>query len=271
MTTSFNAKIVKMALKIVDQKKGPNNISVSPSNDFLYAHIFEKATGSPELWFRCVTKKSASFLRWDGSNFSEPAEIELNNIEASDIKYEYWYKNQVINTNGTLNFLTRYYLGYFQFFGVRETFLQKRYNQSTKFLNERQKILKEIVEASLSIAASEGNNNPFNTKKSALSWFFRMHGHRAANHPNYSMASLRFKAVLDSLEESGELGVQDNCYFGTGKAMTTLSNYELENRRHRNSYKLNLSIVALTIILAIAGSVQAWVGYANAHKTTQSP
>lgn len=67
------------------------------------------------------------------------------------------------------------------------------------------------------------------------------------------------EAMLDALEELGEVKKNGARYFVTGKGIASLSQYEEEERKHRESMKNQNAIRWLTVIMAIAALLQAKV------------
>lgn len=67
------------------------------------------------------------------------------------------------------------------------------------------------------------------------------------------------EAMLDALEQLGELSKNGIGYVVTGQGIATLSQYEEEERKHRESMGLQRGIRLLTVIMALAALLQAKV------------
>lgn len=67
------------------------------------------------------------------------------------------------------------------------------------------------------------------------------------------------EAMLDALEELGEVKKNGARYLVTGKGIASLSQYEEEERKHRESMKNQNAIRWLTVIMAVAALLQAKV------------
>lgn len=67
------------------------------------------------------------------------------------------------------------------------------------------------------------------------------------------------EAMLDALEELGEVKKNGVRYLVTGKGIASLSQYEEEERKHRESMKNQRAIRRLTVIMVIAALLQAKV------------
>ena len=80
---------------------------------------------------------------------------------------------------------------------------------------------------------------------------------RFFKHPNIEKYEKQLSLYVDSFVESGEVSKIEHGYKVNGKAIVTLEKFEAEERRHKDSVRLQYSMVFLTCILAILASVQA--------------
>ncbi len=132
---------------------------------------------------------------------------------------------------------------------------QTSFNRSFRFSAERMDVLRKIVDwkrASLSEdVADDLSSSPF----THIYLYSEVFTNRAwgLDQPLRYLAELRF--VLDSLVSSGELDYRDHRYFLNGKALQTLSDFESENRRHRDLSLSSWAITWLTLVIAIASVV----------------
>ena len=68
---------------------------------------------------------------------------------------------------------------------------------------------------------------------------------------------MRLEVYLESLVSSGELKYENMGYVLTDKAISTLENYEEEERRHIATVKVQRALVWLTIMIVLIGLIQA--------------
>ncbi|EPU1249997.1 hypothetical protein ACVUN3_005547, partial [Klebsiella pneumoniae] len=85
-------------------------------------------------------------------------------------------------------------------------------------------------------------------------------------HPKADIYKKELILTLDSLVDDGCLIKQDNKYIVTGRAVSALSKYEIEELRYdqqlatqQRMSNMTLAIVILTLITAVGGLVQAGV------------
>lgn len=83
---------------------------------------------------------------------------------------------------------------------------------------------------------------------------------RFFQHPQRPDVQKKLQLYLDSFVESGELKIKSNSlYKVTGKAIVTLEQFELEERRHADSLKVQGLVLVLTAVIALSAIVQAGI------------
>lgn len=124
---------------------------------------------------------------------------------------------------------------------------QKIYNVSTRFQRDRINILQRLV--SLDIADPDSS---FSRRRefSRFDVFTDLYGYRAFNHPNYEQEERLFSLLIESLIETGDLEATDYGFKLKGKSLSTILEYEVAERRHRDNQIHNTLIAILTLVLA---------------------
>lgn len=69
----------------------------------------------------------------------------------------------------------------------------------------------------------------------------------------------QMRRMLEALVELGELSIRNHTYAVTGKGVAALSQYEEEERKHKEAITLQKKIAWLTIVMAVAALLQAKV------------
>ena len=80
----------------------------------------------------------------------------------------------------------------------------------------------------------------------------KIHGHRISKHQDFDTAHAWLELILKSLIETGDIEKTESGYVVTGKSLTTIAQYEEENRRNKTQTRLNVILVFLTAIIAFA-------------------
>ncbi|WP_017091675.1 hypothetical protein [Vibrio splendidus] len=78
-------------------------------------------------------------------------------------------------------------------------------------------------------------------------------------HPDKDKLKELLDLQLDSFVQTGELVFSNSAYRLTGRAIITLENFQIEARRHKVSMVQQWLMIALTLVLAFIGLVQAKV------------
>ncbi|MGR3375115.1 hypothetical protein [Salipiger abyssi] len=121
-----------------------------------------------------------------------------------------------------------------------------------KFHHDRFELLKRIIESEI----DEKSNEPkpsFPKERSKWEWFVRLYGFSAFGHPIATKKYEEFSINFQSFIESGEIKSSGNGYLLAGKAMTTLSAFQMDERRHSDLLKQNRWIIILTVVIATSG------------------
>ncbi|MEM1364434.1 MAG: hypothetical protein AAGH82_01665 [Pseudomonadota bacterium] len=165
---------------------------------------------------------------------------------------------------------------YFQCFEFKYTspwdLLLSRY-----FIRERQKIvIDRIIQAAFNFRTphrSQANENlewfvGYRLKKlaedtfgndhaiSSIGAFSDFYGGRIFGHPNYQEMLARFNLICESLEASGDLREANGKYKATGRALNSLKEFELAERRHRDQIRVQGLLAFLTMCLVAVGILQ---------------
>lgn len=85
----------------------------------------------------------------------------------------------------------------------------------------------------------------------------KIHSIKWVRHPDGEHQLYTLQLYLDSLEASGELRQSNSIYLVTGNGINTLERYEEQERRHKDSVKLQRIMAFLTAALLVIGAIQS--------------
>jgi hypothetical protein len=91
-----------------------------------------------------------------------------------------------------------------------------------------------------------------------------IYGHSWTQHPRGKVEFRYTQLLLDSLVELGEISVVHEAYRITPRAVSSIIEHDLEDRRHQDSLVQQKWMVRLTILLAIIGGIQAYQTWISA-------
>lgn len=130
----------------------------------------------------------------------------------------------------------------------RDRLDQKRFNKKLLVRRDRMNVLKIFVERSIA-------DDKFTV--SAFGLLSEIYTNRWVRHPEQDALHRHYDLILESLQQSGELKVTRTGYAITPKALTTLSQYEEDDRRHEDNRRQQRTLELLTLALVLVGICQA--------------
>ena len=126
--------------------------------------------------------------------------------------------------------------------------VQLIHNSKTIHIKTRHELLRFIV-------------NKYGTEKDfgLLMLSTAMYSLRFFKNPQRPNIQKKIQLYLDSFVASGELEIKNYRYRITGKAIVTLEQFEIDERRHRDSLKNQRRVLWLTIVIALSAVIQAGI------------
>jgi hypothetical protein len=181
----------------------------------------------------CLTWASIKDANFEFTHFIGPYDFPYSNITA---------------------FLFAEVFGFHRYFIYRNRVEQYFFNKKRLARTERIDALRTIVERSL-------NNRGYNA--SVVGFLGEIHTNKFFHHPDKDLQLAYIRLLLDSLADSGDLiKDRDGMSYKVGsRALTTLAQYEEDNRRHHDSVKMQWILAGLTFALVVVGIIQILVSY----------
>ncbi len=191
--------------------------------------------------------------------FSIPKKIPLSETNKYQLRITHYYGLCTIEYTGLIDFIifgiTKY--------EVLKYNINKIFNKTSQFVFNKRKL---VTFDRISLLRTMINYY-FNNRGKSFSRIDLMnmiHSIRWIHHPDADQHKHKLQLFIDSFVETGEVKkINDTNYIITGRAITTLSKYEEQERRHTENIKLQRRIVWLTLAIVLAGLVQAYVTYIN--------
>jgi hypothetical protein len=218
-----------------------------------YSIYLKTGDGNWLLLIKGIDETGFSGSRWDGTSFKNQDLIPFSAARDASIEIKRY-----------IGFFSFTYLSAFEcvlkdwtYFNrlpiLWEALSQFFFSRRDLGLTERIETLQALVQASI-------NDPKFGVTEVTLPAL--LHGHRWILHPDKKRQQNYARLLLASFEESGELKKDNNgIYRTTGKALTSLSLYEVERQRHEQMLSQSRHMKWLTFVLIIVGAVSAFVTY----------
>lgn len=204
-------------------------------------------------------------LKWnmDKRRFYEECNLSYKEIASLTPEIIHYYGVDEIKYNSInelrLSEITKYgrlRIKLNNFFRSRE---RNKFYKKELVVNDRIKVLKTITNIYVNSDHSYNGSSDSDILNQLYSIMW-------VRHPKADIYKKELILTLDSLVDDGCLIKQDNKYIVTGRAVSALSKYELEELRYdqqlatqQRMSNMTLAIVILTLITAVGGLVQAGV------------
>jgi hypothetical protein len=239
------------------KRKAPSRFSYSSEVNYFVTVLRRKDTDE-EILVESLDDTKIGGLAWTDERFQTPIELPISELDEWSVRFTRFYGFLKIDYKGVFDYFRSDFLFYPQRMQAGEWLSQKAYNYRTRFRQDRIEVLRRLVEMHLS-EAQENNGLLFTgSKKSVVGLLSDFYGNRIYGHPDYEVESARFRLILESLTETGEIKKHSPHEFQlSAGAVTSISNYELEERRHRDSVRQNWLLFLVTVVMAVAAVVQA--------------
>lgn len=207
----------------------------------------------PWVLVESVAKDHLSGRSWSGESFDEEVKVPWSEALDAQLRITHFYGLWDFKFSDIFDYIRVHSTGYYRLLVWMQLSRQYLYNNIRIARSDRMSVLRYLVEENL--------ENP-GTQFSAFGLATSVHSSLLWMHPSSTRIRRYYGMVLESLIDSGELSSPAaNRFIVESRALTTLSEYELEERRHDDAQKTQRRIVWLTIIVVGAAVAQAYFGY----------
>lgn len=255
--TFFKVAALKRSLK----KRAPGRFPYSEENNYYVPSIrnlkIDDAILVDEIRDGVIIGR-----RWVGEKFSENVEISASELQYFETRVSRFYGYIRVDYETTKEFWLKELTLSTERKWVWEKLFQSYYNATLKFRDDRIEVLKKLVD--IHLKEKQENEGILHTPqpKSIVSVFSDYFGNRIYGHPAYNEISARFRFLIESLADSGELNKIGLHEFQlTPKALVSLSQHEKEERRHADSVRQARRLFWITVAIALATCMQAYVAF----------
>ena len=234
------------------EKPAPGSIPVSGprarENDFYAVHLVDN-TGEEQIWLKEKTEKGYEALVRKDNDSGDSTALSQEDIERAGygLRVEHYYKGYQFNYSSPLKFLLANACNWHRWVIFRDSYSQKRFNRQPLIRAERMELLQYLVERSIQKPREKFDPLFLGMQLYSRKWFF---------HPGKDEHKEHLKLLLESFAESGDLKRDNGGYVLSGKALETLSNYELEKQKHRDNLataKVGNNLTWAIVIVGIIG------------------
>ncbi len=233
-------------------RPAPNEIPLS-GNRLIERNYYTVALGSVHDGWRFTVQSIVSQGldgAWHEGGFGPglPASFPKASLSQCPLQISYYVRELQISYTSAVKFLV-HQLTFYPWFQVwRERASQFFFNRQKLVRGDRITVLRVLLSQTL-------GNHAFRVDSGGLMGL--IYGDRWAGHPDNEQLYHYYVLVLDSLVGSGDLNVENNVYHLSPKALSTLAQFEEDNRKHGDLVTLQKIIAVLTFALVMVGIIQA--------------
>ncbi|MBP2563399.1 hypothetical protein J2857_006198 [Neorhizobium galegae] len=186
----------------------------------------------------------------DGRNFTEEDVLPVSELADYSLWVQHYYRGWTFYHDGMPSFFWNH-VTHYPFFRVGlDRLVQSRFNKQLLTRMDRFKVLEHITDQT--IKDRDFRTSPFDlmTEFYTARWVHR---------PDKDELLTYYTLLLEALEETQDLQAYNHGHrYGLKpKALNTITDFALEERRHNENRNIQIGIVALTVILLIVGAAQA--------------
>ncbi len=188
---------------------------------------------------------------WNGDTHAGETRYSISQFKDNQFKIKHYYGPSTVYYDSLSDYARGYYLPIpYAFIHLRRSLERAGtffYNRRRIVLGQRLELLTFMIEQ-----AAEGKND-FNS----LDLMTDMHTIRWITHPNGESVQKRLELYLDSLVDTGELKKVNGDYCLTGHALSLVEERSEQERKHKQSIKIQWLIAILAFVTALLTIVQA--------------
>jgi hypothetical protein len=219
--------------------------------------LYDKKT--PYMVLETIDSNIIKGLEWNGNKYTTSIEINFSDINRYNVRILHYYGLNNIEYNSLYSYI---FLGLTKFEKLRCNIVDL-YHKSAQFIyNKKQlatidriRLLRTIIDISI--------KSEFQ-KFSFLYLMENLYTLRWISHPEGDIHEKRIELLLDSFVKSGEIEkVDHNEYIATGKAIISLSEYEEQERRHKENATLQKWLIFFTFLFVVVSTIQIIIAYIN--------
>lgn len=188
---------------------------------------------------------------WNGHTHAGDTRHPISQFHNEQFKIKHYYGPNTIYYDGLIDYARGYYFK----FPYALIHLQRALEHAGTFLyNRRRIVLRQRLELLTFMIeqAAEGTES-FNS----LDLMTDMHTVRWVTHPNGESIRNRLDLYLESLADTGELKKTNGDFRLTGHALSLVEERSEQERKHKQSIKIQWLIAILAFITALLAIVQA--------------
>jgi len=205
----------------------------------------------PYLKFVRIVGQNIECLEWDMREFKTPKQVSIDAINDYEVHITHYYGPNEIRFNGIFDYvLTKT----FPFIYLKVHIFRILDKLNRHFFNKKKLVTKKRIELLTYLVQKY---SPLIQHIDSVDLMTDLYSIRWVQHPEGDSRHKVLELYLESLVQTGELKKIAERYQLGPKALTTIEEYEEDERKHTENVKTQRNIFWVTVVIAILTLVQA--------------
>lgn len=257
----FRRELRLLALRRSLKKKGPSRFTYRNDIDYYFPRLINQ-TGEKRVSIEKLTPCFAIGRTWREDHLEKSeTKVPLSDLHKWNIEISRVYGFLRWDYSSDWSFWSLELTFGMERAHIWEKFSQTLYNRNLRARNSRIETLTKIVELQKNKVANEFGSAFFERNSfSFLSIAEEIYGWRIHQHPDRKRILIDLRITVESLVSSGDFQKNRNSeYQISPKALKTISDFALDEQRHKDSFRLSKGMFLATFVIAVATLFQAYV------------
>lgn len=191
---------------------------------------------------------------WNEDAYNRIGKVENGELNNARLIITHYIKTYSFRYESPYRFIVLEYTRFPYIYIFADKIRQYIFNIKPMMMRSRYDLLKWMIKCH--VERSVNNFSEFQIMND-------LYSNRWARHPQQTQTRSHLRLILNSLADSGDLVEIDRKYQISGRAITTITEYEAAERRNRNEVRHRNAILILTFALVLVGAIQILLEYGN--------
>lgn len=245
---NINKSLIKISLRKILGRPAPERIPLDARraelNDY-YVCVVNPVYLNWSGWVESI-QETGVMCHLHYSN-GEIRHLSWAQLKESTLVITHYYKGYRFSYGSLVNMIFWEYTGAVKLRVIYDKVCQYIFNKKNLIRAGRIEVLKYLVNKECERPAPSYSH---------VTIFNETHGVRAFSRPDIQSQLRYYRLICDSLVETGELASNTNGYSVTARAMASLSEYEEQERKHKEILRQSVLVAILTAALVVVGLLQ---------------
>ena len=246
----LNRVVAYAAISLALRRRPPLDRAVSLLDSNFIVTKARNLNSNKEILVQEITRCKIVGKEWEGSSYSKDVTLRLDELRNYQIFFMEIFRGLQVTYDSPIEFLCHFLsMRTWRNWLLREL-RQRRFNKIVSFQHDRMEVLRKVTNHTYFLMGDRRQTIEPDVSLTAVMEL--LYSNMIFSHPSYFQESSRLSFILDSLCESDDLRRVADAYRLAPKAIATLTEHDLSERRHVDNLKQNRRLFWLTVVLALS-------------------